>query len=79
MPIEVLVRNATGLPEKYVDMAVSYIHFLQSQYQLEQKNAASPQNAGNGKPILRQPGHFAGQITLSDDFDAPLDDFKEYM
>ena len=37
MPIELLVKNATGLPDKYVEMAVSYIHFLQLQYQQEEK------------------------------------------
>lgn len=37
MPIELLVKNATGFPDKYVEMAVSYIHFLQSQYQQEEK------------------------------------------
>ena len=31
MPIEALVKEATGLPDKYVDMVVSYIHFLQYQ------------------------------------------------
>jgi len=27
----------------------------------------------------RQWGQFAGKIKIADDFDAPLDDFKEYM
>ncbi|MHC5833068.1 MAG: DUF2281 domain-containing protein [Nostoc sp.] len=27
----------------------------------------------------RQPGSAKGLITISDDFDAPLEDFKEYM
>jgi prevent-host-death family protein len=28
---------------------------------------------------LRQPGSAKGLITISDDFDEPLEDFKEYM
>ncbi|RNL56596.1 DUF2281 domain-containing protein [Pedobacter jejuensis] len=29
--------------------------------------------------LKRTPGAFKGKITLSEDFDEPLDDFKEYM
>ena len=78
MPIELVVKNATGLPDKYVDMAVSYIHFLQSQYQQEQQASVSSSRT-KGKPILRKAGMLNGQISMTADFDAPLDDFKEYM
>ena len=71
MPIEVFLKNATGLPDKYVEMAVSYINYLQTQYQQSMQT--------NGKPILRNPGKYEGMISLAPDFDAPLDDFKEYM
>jgi len=33
----------------------------------------------SGRPFRRQPGRFKGQIHMSEDFDAPLEDFKEYM
>ena len=33
MPIELLVKNATGLPDQYVEMAVNYIRALQARYQ----------------------------------------------
>ncbi len=79
MPLEALVKSCTGLPDKYVEMAVSYIHFLQSQYQQERASEPAKKTAGNGKPILRTPGMLKGKITVSDDFDAPLDDFKDYM
>jgi len=78
MPIELVVKNATGLPDKYVDMVVSYIHYLQAQYQQEQITSPIPV-AGNGKPIRRKAGKYKGKIFISDDFDAPLDDFREYM
>ena len=29
--------------------------------------------------VLRGYGRFAGQIWMSEDFDAPLEDFKDYM
>lgn len=35
---------------------------------------------GSAKPIERKPGSAAGQILyIAEDFDAPLEDFKEYM
>lgn len=76
MPIELLVKNATGLPDKYVEMVVNYIHDLQAKYQQEANEKAK---TINGKPILRVPGEYKGLISMSEDFDAPLDDFKEYM
>ena len=33
----------------------------------------------SGKRILRKPGLYQGKIKISPDFDAPLNDFKEYM
>jgi hypothetical protein len=32
----------------------------------------------DNKPVFRKPGLYKGQIVMADDFDAPLDDFKEY-
>lgn len=34
--------------------------------------------ADNGKPVLRKAGKREGQIKLSEDFDAPMEDFKDY-
>ena len=75
MPIEQLIKNATGLPDRYVEMAVSYIQFLQVQY----KEKSRQKSAGAERPVLRKAGMYHGMGRISDDFDAPLDDFKEYM
>ena len=72
MPIEAIVKSCTGLPDKYVDMAVSYIRFLQSQYQQEQT-----ENKENPK---RKLGILAGKFhSIADDFDETPDCFKGYM
>ena len=72
MPIELMVKNATGLPDRYVDMAVSYIWYLEAQYQQEQRNATVAQK--------RTLGTLSGQFHyISDDFDQMPDCFKEYM
>ncbi len=72
MPIELMVKNATGLPDRYVDMAVSYIRFLEAQYQQELHSSAAAQKRTLG--ILSGQFHF-----ISDDFDQTPDCFKEYM
>lgn len=70
MPIETLVKNATGLPDKYVDMAVNYIHFLQAQYQEEQREAPVPAKK-------RQLGILADKFhAIADDFDQTPDYFQ---
>lgn len=35
----------------------------------------------SGEPLKKtpQPGHMKGKIWMADDFDAPLEDFSEYM
>ena len=71
MPIELLVKNATGLPDKYVEMVVSYIHFLQSQCQQEEKT---------GLEKKRQLGILSPKFhSMAEDFDQTPDCFKEYV
>jgi len=72
MPIEMLVKNATGLPDRYVDMAVSYIHFLEAQYQQEKERTATAQK----RPLGILSGKFR---SISEDFDQTPECFKEYM
>ena len=73
MPFELLIKAETGLPDKYVEMLLHYIRFLQSEYREEQARETSP-----SAPI-RKAGRYQGKGWMADDFDAPLDDFKEYM
>ncbi len=42
LSIDTLVKESTGLPDKYVEMAVNYIQFLQYQCDLEQRNVGYP-------------------------------------
>ena len=70
MPLEMVIKNENGLSDRYVDMVVSYIRFLQTQ---EQQNTA--QSKKKRPPF----GPYQGKGWMADDFDAPLEDFKEYM
>ena len=71
MPLEALVRESTGLPEQYVQMAVSYIQFLQYQYSTTAEEV----------PVSRRKlGMMADRfVSISDDFDETPEGFEEYL
>ena len=67
MSIDQVVKEATHLPDEYVAMVVSYIQFLQFQVNAESKKE-------------RKLGVLSDRFEfISDDFDAPLEEFREYM
>ena len=41
MPIDGIIKEAAGLPDKYVDMVVRCIHFLQHQLKTEEEKGRS--------------------------------------
>ena len=67
MPIDKMVKEVTNLPDEYVAMVVSYIQVLQCK-------AAD-------KPVKkRKLGILSDRFEyISEDFDEPLEEFKEYM
>jgi hypothetical protein len=56
------------LLEQLKQEALPYVEFLQAKH-----------NAQNGKRKNRKAGSAKGKYELAPDFDAPLEDFKEYM
>lgn len=68
----ILFRNIDNLPEKWLLELRALIDDF-----LAKKQKQSP------KPTLRKPRQFGCMkglvIYMADDFDAPLDDFKDYM
>ena len=69
MPFSALEEKLKQLPEAYFIEVASFIDSLQSKILAEQ----------NSKKPKRQLGGYEGQIWIADDFDAPLEEFKEYM
>jgi hypothetical protein len=55
------------LPESVVAEVLDFVQFL------EQKHQRSAQ------PPAREPGSGRGQVWMADDFDAPMEDFKDYQ
>ena len=59
-----------------LDMSTAINIFLRQAIRL--KSIPFPVSAESGKKTPK-PGGWEGKIWMADDFDAPLDDFKEYM
>jgi len=63
-----LLERVSALPENLQEQVSDYVDFLTGKYLAKD----SPK-----KPLKF--GMMKGTFVMSDDFDAPLDDFKEYM
>ena len=55
------------LPESVVAEVLDFVQFLEQKHQR------------HAQPPAREPGSARGQVWMADDFDAPLDDFKDYQ
>ena len=73
MSVDVLVKEAQGLPEDLIMNAVAYLRFLK--FKLE---STKPQALHEGKK-KRRAGILKGILTIPASFDDPLDDFEDYM
>ena len=62
------------IPDKYMDTELEIIVFPLAE--TSQILDAPPQTRKRKTPVF---GCAKGRFKMSDDFDAPLDDFKEYM
>jgi len=69
MDVNVVIQKFTRLPDALKAEAEDFIDFLFAKAHKEQTE----------KHIRKGYGSWKGQIEMSDDFDAPLEDFKEYM
>jgi hypothetical protein len=78
MPTEELILQQTALlPEELKRAVLLYINFLVQQYQnqaviIETALAETPQKRGGF-------GEYKDKIWMADDFDAPLEEFADYM
>lgn len=64
---ELIYQHLKQLPESMVSEVFDFVKFLEHKHP----------DAKNQAP--RQPGSAKGLIWIADDFDAPLDDFKDYQ
>ena len=71
MALEMLIREAKGMPEDALMQVVHFMRFLK----LESIRSCDESSVVR----LRKAGKRKGQIIMAEDFDVPLEDFKEYM
>ncbi len=64
---ELVYEHLRQLPDSVVVEVFDFVQFLE--HKMEKQQSIPP----------RQPGSARGQIWMADDFDAPLDDFKDYQ
>ena len=74
MPLDMLIAEAQELPEEAIMDVLRYTRFIKIEY----RRSATPVSEAD-KPVIRKAGKYKGQIVMAEDFDAPLDEFKEYM
>lgn len=74
MPLDMLISEANGLSDDALMEVVRFMRFLKTE---RKENAASGDKAEALK--RRRAGKYAGQIWMAEDFDEPLEDFREYM
>jgi hypothetical protein len=63
-----LLIKLTSLPENLKQEVIDFIDFLKSKKEIYEPSK-----------VVRKPGLGKGLISMTDDFDEPLDDFKDYM
>ncbi len=67
---KLILSQIQQLPEQLKQEVLHYVEFLQKKYNAQnQSNKRKKRKAGSAK----------GKYELAPDFDAPLEDFKEYM
>lgn len=68
---QTLIQEIHTLPESLKQEVLHYVRFLKQKQNVQNE----PKKIGK----KRQAGSAKGEIFMADDFDAPLEDFAEYM
>lgn len=74
MAIDILLHEAQGLPEDAIMEVVRFVKFIKAEGM-----SRSAAHVVEKQKKVRNAGKYRGQIKMSDDFDAPLEEFRGYM
>ena len=76
MTLDILLSEAQELPEDVLMEVVRFVRFMKTEIQ----TISSTSNDGcENRKIIQTAGKYRGKIKISEDFDEPLDEFKEYL
>lgn len=79
MTEQVLIQQLSQMPEGMKKELFVFVKYLIFKYKTPPPAAVvAKANGKNGKKPLKA-GFLKGTFILADDFDAPLEDFKDYM
>ena len=67
---EALLREVSTLPPDYYSEVLNFIKTLK---------VDKPKTANGKRPFSELSGWLEGKVWMADDFDAPLEEMKEYM
>ena len=69
------------LPEAMKQELLAFFEYLAYKYKISQTKPAQTKIENDNEPQGKAPkaGFLKGTFVMADDFDEPLDDFKEYM
>ena len=75
-----LVNRISRLSVKKINIAMTFIDFLEQQKDVDIYTETSEKDfIDSKKPFSEMRGIFKGEIWMSDDFNEPLEELKEYM
>ena len=76
--LDLLLEEAQGMSEASLMEVVRFMRFVKMENNGNPEEPVSHYAEGSSN-VIRKPGLYKGLIKMADDFDAPLEDFKEYM
>ncbi len=79
MPYAVIERDFNELTEDRKHAVVLFVHFLASQQAVDSAGSSEPSGNRRARFHGRKIGGFEKGFRMAEDFDAPLQDFAEYM
>ena len=76
-----LFVKINSLPAELRKLVEHYVEYLSWRKDLPKEDQTGPPDPAGSSPDGKKIpfGKFKGKVHLADDFDAPLDDLKEYM
>lgn len=77
MALDLLLQEASGLSEAELNQVIRFVRFIK--IESANKESSDNENGNTHGRVIRKCGIYREKGWTSDDFNEPLDDFKEYM
>ena len=77
MALDILLQEVSGMSEADLNQIIRFVRFIKIE-SANEKNTDTVNKNTSGR-VIRQAGIYKGKGWMSNDFNNPLEDFKEYM